>query len=119
MAVVSQVAPGRAILGMAFDPLTTADEKNPPIYFSSAKIFHKEWKSSSALAINGKIQRASGANLDLVEDIITGLPVSDHDHAINGIVFGDKGELYMQIGRYVISMMIWQRWKNNVGKGYF
>ena len=26
-----------------------------------------------------------------------GLPVSDHDHAANGIVFGDHGELYIQV----------------------
>jgi len=79
-AVVSEVAPGRAILGMAFDPMTTADEIDPPIYFSSADLFHKDPNSSSGKSINGKIQRASGANLDIIEDILTGLPVSDHDH---------------------------------------
>jgi glucose/arabinose dehydrogenase len=41
---------------------------------------------------------ARGNNLDIVEDIITGLPVSDHDHEVNGIEFGDKGELYIEIG---------------------
>jgi len=49
-------------------------------------------------AINGKISKASGANLDIITDIVTGLPVSDHDHGVNGIVFGDNGELYIQIG---------------------
>lgn len=34
---------------------------------------------------------------DVIEDIITGLPVSDHDHAVNGLEFGDNGELYIQV----------------------
>jgi len=79
-AVVSEVAPGRAILGMTFDPLTTADDKDPPVYFSSSELFHKESLSSSGKAINGKIQRARGANFDIVEDIVTGLPVANLDH---------------------------------------
>ena len=78
--VVSQVAPGRAILGIDFDPLATADDENPTVYFSSGELFHKAWKSSSGKGINGKIQRAKGANLDQIEDVVTNLPVSDHDH---------------------------------------
>lgn len=81
-AVVSLAAPDHAILGMTFDPLTTADEINPPIYFTSAELFHKDPNSSSGKSINGKIQKASGANLDEITDIITGLPVSDHDHGV-------------------------------------
>ena len=78
--VVATVAPGRAILGMDFDPMTPADEVDPWIYFSSSELFHKESRSSFGKAINGKIQRVRGANLDLVEDVVTGLPVADHDH---------------------------------------
>jgi glucose/arabinose dehydrogenase len=36
--------------------------------------------------------------LDVIEDIITGLPVSDHDHGVNGLEFGDHGELYILVG---------------------
>jgi glucose/arabinose dehydrogenase len=32
------------------------------------------------------------------DDIITGLPISDHDHGINAIEFGDEGELYINVG---------------------
>jgi len=78
--VVFTVAPWRAILGMAFDPMTTADETNPPVYFSSSQLYHGGIDSSSGKSINGKIQRASGANLDKIEDIVTGLPVADMDH---------------------------------------
>jgi hypothetical protein len=69
----------RAILGIAFDP-NDVGQSNPSLYFSSSQFFHLGNTSSSGLSINGKIQKASGANLDTIEDIITGLPVSDHDH---------------------------------------
>ena len=72
----STVAPGRFILGLAFDPMDTVP--NPPVYFSSSKMFHKGEKNSGGLAINGAIHRVSGGNLDSVENVITGLPVSDH-----------------------------------------
>jgi hypothetical protein len=29
---------------------------------------------------NGKVSAISGENLSIVEDVVTGLPVSDHDH---------------------------------------
>jgi glucose/arabinose dehydrogenase len=31
-------------------------------------------------------------------NIITGLPVSDHDHAVNGLEFTDDGNLMIQVG---------------------
>lgn len=40
----------------------------------------------------------SGENLDIIEDVVTGLPVSDHDHGINGLEFDDSGNLYIQVG---------------------
>lgn len=94
--VIADVAPNRAILGIAFDPLDTANFPSP--YFSHSSFFHGEWQSSSGEAINGKVSRASGQEMDEVEDIITGLPVSDHDHGLNGLVFGDHGELYITVG---------------------
>ena len=65
----------RSILGIAFDPLDVWDE-HPKVYFSNSFFFHGDWQSTSGKAINGKISVATGANLDEVEDIITGLPVS-------------------------------------------
>lgn len=77
--VVSNVQPYRAILGIAFDPLDTS-LSNPAVYCTSSYLFHGETKSSSGQAINGIVHRVSGANLDVVTNVITGLPVSDHDH---------------------------------------
>ena len=86
----------RVILGMTFDPMDTSS--TPTLYVSHCLTFHGETNSSSGLAINGKVSRVLGANLDVVEDVVTGLPVSDHDHAVNGIEFGDEGQLYIQVG---------------------
>jgi glucose/arabinose dehydrogenase len=44
------------------------------------------------------VSKVSGEKLDQMENIITGLPVSDHDHGINGLEFGNDGELYFQVG---------------------
>ena len=77
--VVATVAINEAILGIAFDPLD-ADVANPSVYCSASFFFHGESKSSSGAAINGRILKVSGANLDVVETVIKGLPVSDHDH---------------------------------------
>jgi glucose/arabinose dehydrogenase len=94
--IIADLGQNRSILGLAFDPMDT--NSTPTLYISHSITFHGESKSSSGLAINGKISRISGANLDAIEDVITGLPVSDHDHAVNGLEFGDHGELYIQIG---------------------
>ena len=72
-------APQRAILGIAFDP-NDIGRTYPPVYCTSSQFFHKNPNSSSGLSINGMIHKVSGANLDIVEDVIVGLPVSDHDH---------------------------------------
>lgn len=76
--VVSMVSQWRAITGLAFDPLDTSE--NPDVYFSHSWFYHGEAKSSYKDAINGKVSKARGSNLDEVIDIIVGLPVSDHDH---------------------------------------
>ena len=86
--VISTVAPFRAILGLTFDPMTDDTEPNPQVYFTSSFLFHGESNSSSGNAINGKIHRVSGANLDVVEDIVTGLPVCDLDHGKQYPEFG-------------------------------
>ena len=75
----STIAQYKSILGIAFDPLDVGNP-NPPIYVTSSFFFHGESRSSFGAAINGKVHRVTGANMDVVEDIITGLPVSDSDH---------------------------------------
>jgi glucose/arabinose dehydrogenase len=94
--VISSVLSGRAILGIAFDPMSSPDAQS--IYVSHSALFHGSPNSTSGVAINGKVSRIEGANMDVVVDVVTNLPVSDHDHAVNGLEFGDHGELYIQVG---------------------
>jgi hypothetical protein len=94
--VISTVAQWRFILGLAFDPLDTGP--NPTVYFTSNFFFHGGISSSSGESINGKVHAAIGSNMWPVIDIITGLPVSDHDHGVTALEFGDHGELYIGIG---------------------
>ncbi len=80
------------ILGIAFNPLNT-DPANPKLYISHSHLFH-----GGTDPYSGKISIMSGTNLQNKNTIITGLPVSDHDHGVNGMTFGQNGELYIQVG---------------------
>jgi glucose/arabinose dehydrogenase len=81
----------RSILGMAFDPMDTSP--NPSLYVTHSTLFHKK-----LVSYNGKVSRVNGEKLDAIEHVVTGLPVSDLDHSVNGLEFGDNGELYIQVG---------------------
>jgi IPT/TIG domain len=94
--VTAVVQPDRAILGIAFDPMD-AGNPIPPIYISSSGLFHGGRLSSSWTSINGKINRVIGANLDLVEDIITGLPVCDNDHGTFTKLYRAKMKIVVHI----------------------
>jgi hypothetical protein len=84
-------------LGIAFDLMDY--KPNPDVYFTCNPFFHKGELSSSGKTAGGKIRMASGPSLDSVTNIITGLPISDLDHRLNAIEFGDNGELYITSGR--------------------
>jgi glucose/arabinose dehydrogenase len=81
----------RTILGLAFDPMDTS--LDPKVYVSHGYLFHGEVES-----YNGKISVLEGTTLNLLGHVVTGLPISDHDHCVNGIIFGDQGEMYIQNG---------------------
>lgn len=86
----------RAILGITVDPFDTRE--HPDVYVSHSYLFHGSTESFKGDAINGKVSKVSGALLDTYEDVVTGLPVSDHDHGINGLEFDDEQNLYIQVG---------------------
>lgn len=99
----STIAQYKSIMGIAFDPLD-AGNPNPPIYVTSSFFFHHESKSSSGAAINGKVHRVTGANMDVVEDVISGLPVSDSDH---GKKIDDFVTLFCLLVYRLIHCYIW------------
>ena len=95
------VGENRAVLGMAFNPAN----KEPDLYVASSVLDWKvKFKLSGPLAwANGKVHllRPSSENcIDIVKDVITGLPVSNHDHGINQMVFGQDGRLHIQVGGF-------------------
>jgi hypothetical protein len=71
----------RAIGGIAFDPM---DTELGTVYVSTSESYRgtKSSRNSASLALNGKIQSVGGAHLELVTDIITGLPVSKDFHSV-------------------------------------
>jgi IPT/TIG domain len=81
--VVTTVERYRGIYGIAFDPLDDADTPNPTVYITTSDIYHDEAQNSFGDAINGKVLAVSGANLDVVNEIVTGLPVSSADHSVS------------------------------------
>ncbi len=85
----------RTIIGLKFDPASTADNL---ILWISNNYF---WDGSQqAPEWSGKITRLSGPNLDTVQDYVTGLPRSIRDHETNSISFkpGETGALYVLQG---------------------
>jgi IPT/TIG domain len=85
--VIATINPNRGIHGIAFDPLDDADTLNPTVYISTSDIYHNEARNSIGDAVNGKIQTVRGANLDIVSDLVTGLPVSGSDHSVRARIF--------------------------------
>jgi IPT/TIG domain len=94
--IISTVAKFRCILGIAFNPMDT--KPIPDVYITTSFFFHGSPTSSSGQSINGNVKKISGANLEIIENVITGLPVSDHDHGVTNIEFGFNGEVYFGLG---------------------
>jgi len=88
----SNVLIGRNILGLSFNPLDT-DPNNVRLYVAHNQLYHDTTTDQL-----GMVSVISGANLDNRVDIITGLPVSERDHGINGISFSQDLDLYVNAG---------------------
>jgi len=94
----------RKLMGLAFNYANT----NVRLYVASSVLY---WKKDNSLSgpkawQNGIIHvlekgnRAAGKCLEVKGKVITGLPVSNHDHGINGLVFDDDGKLHIQVGGF-------------------
>lgn len=98
----SSLGSDKAILGLAFNPADT-DFK---LYVSASVL---EWKKKNLKGpfawANGEIllvqKDVDGACLGKVGDaVITGLPVTNHDHAVNALLFDNDGKLHIQVGGF-------------------
>lgn len=94
----------RAILGIGINP----QDKQVKVYASTSTLYwgpgEKNILPINPGWYNGKIQtlvpKTGGTCLGIQQDIITGLPVSNHDHGVNGIQFDNAGNLYVNIGGF-------------------
>ncbi len=81
----------RFIMGLTFAPDATATNLVAYVTHSSPTIENgPEW--------DGKITKLSGANLEIVEDLVINLPRATKDHLTNSLVFGPDGALYIGQG---------------------
>jgi N-acetylneuraminic acid mutarotase/glucose/arabinose dehydrogenase len=87
----------KAILGLAFNP---ADPPSPVrIYIGHAHLYAEGGGAFTGSApYNGQISVLTGPDFSSAAPLITGLPVSNHDHAINGITFNNEGDLLFANG---------------------
>lgn len=93
----------RDILGLAFNPADTEFK----LYVSASVL---EWKKFQKITTpdgwaNGQIllvQKNIDGNCLNVSGppIIEGLPVSNHDHGVNGLIFDQDGKLHIQVGGF-------------------
>ncbi|HET9518879.1 MAG TPA: Ig-like domain-containing protein [Actinoplanes sp.] len=86
-------APRRTVIGMAFDPASTA--ANPILWISDNYQFIgvydvPDWSS--------KIAKLTGPDLGTYTEVVTDLPRSVKDHETNSLAFGPDGALYISQG---------------------
>ncbi|BCJ46176.1 hypothetical protein GCM10010168_51250 [Actinoplanes ianthinogenes] len=86
-------APARTIIGMAFDPASTA---SAPILWITDNYEYvgplnvPDW--------SGRVGKLTGADLGTYTSVVTGLPRSVKDHETNSLAFGPDGALYLTQG---------------------
>ena len=85
------------IIGLAFSPF---DPPSPVrLYVSHAELFANGGDCFVGTSdYNGGVSYLDGPNFDTVVPIVTGLPVSNHDHSINGLDFDMEGNLLLSVG---------------------
>ena len=85
------------ILGMAFNPHEASGPTR--IYVGHALLFANDGSCFTGTSpYSGQISVLEGPNFDRAIPVVTSLPVSNHDHGINGIEFDNHGDLYVAIG---------------------
>ena len=87
------------ILGIAFNPYDATGQ--PKIYVSHSQLFANggaDIPAGSFAPYSGQVSVLTGSNFSTITPLITGLPVSNHDHGINGITFDDAGNLLIAVG---------------------
>jgi glucose/arabinose dehydrogenase len=85
------------ILGIAFNPF------DPPgtvrIYVAHSLLFANGGLCFDGFSpYSGQVSVLEGPTFSVLQPLVTGLPVSNHDHGINGLQFDHNGDLLMAVG---------------------
>ena len=85
------------LIGLAFNPY---DPPSPiRIYVGHGEHYANGGTTpTSHSPYSGQISILEGPNFDTPIPLVTGLPVSNHDHAINQIQFDNNGDLLISVG---------------------
>src|SRR5690606_21647006 len=85
------------ILGLAFNPTLPADPVK--IYIAHSQLYANGGFCFSGFSpYSGQVSVLTGPNFDVIQPLVNGLPVSNHDHGINGLEFDFNGDLYICVG---------------------
>ncbi len=86
------------LLGLAFDPADGAEGFG--LYVAHSRTYARGGRCdfSGEFPYIGRVSRLRAPAFDTVEPVVTGLPTSNHDHAVNGLVFDDHGDLLIAVG---------------------
>lgn len=100
----ASVGAARSITGVSFNPA----DRGIRLYISTNTFYWRNWQlmDDESGWHNGKIETlipgtdTEDPDLCLVheKDVVTGLPVSNHDHGVNSLVWDNDGNLYAQVG---------------------
>lgn len=95
-----KVGKSRSILGVAFNPAETGILRlyaSTSVLYWGVKLlmpYSKGWHNGEIISM----QKTKDACLARVGTVISGLPVSNHDHAVNGISFDHSGNMLISVG---------------------
>ena len=96
--IVDAEGDDRIITGLAFAPGSTASNLVAYVTHTDFNDVTTDQPDELGVDFSGKITRLSGANLQTVQDVVTGLPRSIRDHLTNQPSFGPDGRLYVPQG---------------------
>ncbi len=90
-------------LGIAFDPYDPYDPNDPGkpvrVYVAHGEHFANGGSSFSGPSeYSGQVSVLEGPAFDTPLPFVTGLPTSNHDHAVNGIAFDNNGDFLICVG---------------------
>ena len=84
------------ILGLAFNPWEAPSVR---LYVAHGLLFANGGACFTGVSpYSGEVTVLEGPDFDAPQHLITGLPVSNHDHSINGMEFDNYGDMYVAIG---------------------